>query len=134
MSRRGICNTWFRGRHISPSMPYREARSVAEISEGPTASKSDRTGRNPVMTRLIRRPSSTSGCTAFFLSFKYSVSAYPNVLALPYVAILVTRAPDLMSAHNPGLWEILCKRTCTVEFLSPTIGYVNLTAPVLCSW
>ena len=131
MSKRGICNIWFRGRHISPLLPYREARSVAE---GPTAFKSDRTGRNPVMTRLIRRSSSTSGCTAFFLSFKYSVSAYLNVLALRYVAILVTRAPDLMSAHDPGLWEILCRRTCIVEFLSPTIGYVNLTAPVLCSW
>ena len=42
MSRRGICHIWFRGRHISPSMPYREARSVAERSEGPNASKSDR--------------------------------------------------------------------------------------------
>ena len=39
-------------------MPYREARSVAESSEGPTASKSDRTGRNPGMTRLVRRSSS----------------------------------------------------------------------------
>ena len=66
MSRRGICLIWFRGRHISPSMPYREARSVAESSEGPTASKSDRTGRNPGMTRLVRRSSATSGGTAFF--------------------------------------------------------------------
>ena len=33
-------------------MPYREARSVAESSEGPTAAKSDRTDRNPGMTRL----------------------------------------------------------------------------------
>ena len=66
MSRRGICHIWFRGRHISPSMPYREARSVAESSKGPTASKSDRTGRNPGMTRLVRRSSATSGGTAFF--------------------------------------------------------------------
>ena len=66
MSRRGICLIWFRGRHISPSMPYREARSVAESSEGPTASKSDRTGRNPGMTRLVRRSSAMSGGTAFF--------------------------------------------------------------------
>ena len=66
MSRRGISHIWFRGRHISPSMPYREARSVAESSEGPTASKSDRTGRNPGMTRLVRRSSATSGGTAFF--------------------------------------------------------------------
>ena len=66
MSRRGICLIWFRGRHISPSMPYREARSVAESSEGPTASKSDRTGRNPGMTRLVRRSSAGSGGTAFF--------------------------------------------------------------------
>ena len=65
MSRRGICHIWFRGRHISPSMPYREARSVAESSEGSTASKSDRTGRNPGMTRLVRRSSATSGGTAF---------------------------------------------------------------------
>ena len=63
MSRRGICLIWFRGRHIPPSMPYREARSVAESSEGPTASKSDRTGRNPGMTRLVRRSSATSGGT-----------------------------------------------------------------------
>ena len=66
MSRRGICLIWFRGRHIPPSMPYREARSVAESSEGPTASKSDRTGRNPGMTRLVRRSSATSRGTAFF--------------------------------------------------------------------
>ena len=66
MSRRGICLIWFRGRHIPPSMPYREARSVAESSEGPTASKSDRTGRNPGMTRLVRRSSATTGGTAFF--------------------------------------------------------------------
>ena len=66
MSRRGICHIWFRGRHISPSMPCREARSVAESSEGPTSSKSDRTARNPGMTRLVRRSSATSGVTAFF--------------------------------------------------------------------
>ena len=57
VSRRGIYHIWFRGWHISPSMPYREARSVAESSEGPTSSKSDRTGRNPGMTRLVRRSS-----------------------------------------------------------------------------
>ena len=65
MSRRGICHIWFRGRHISPSMPYREARSVAESSEGPTASKSDRTGRYPGMTRLVRLSSATSGSYFF---------------------------------------------------------------------
>ena len=75
MSRRGICHIWFRGRHISPSMPYREARSVAESSEGPTASKSDRTGRNPGMTRLVRRSSATSEGTALFSLVKHSVSA-----------------------------------------------------------
>ena len=47
-------------------MPFREARSVAESSEGPTASKSDRAGRNPEMTPLVRRSSATSGGTAFF--------------------------------------------------------------------
>ena len=47
-------------------MPYREARSVAESSEGPAASKSDRTGRNFGMTRLVRRSSATFGGTAFF--------------------------------------------------------------------
>ena len=47
-------------------MPYREARSVAESSEGPTASKSDRTGRDPGMTRLVRCSSATSGGTTFF--------------------------------------------------------------------
>ena len=65
VSRRGICHIWFRGRHISPSLPYREARSVAESSEGPTASKSDRTGRNPGMTRSVLRSSAGSGGTAF---------------------------------------------------------------------
>ena len=77
MSRRGICLIWFRGRHIPPSMPYREVRSVAKSSEGTTASKSDRTGRNPGMTRLVRRSSATSGGTAYFsrLVFKHSVSA-----------------------------------------------------------
>ena len=39
VSRRGICHIWFRGRQL-------EARSVAESSEGSSASKSDRTGRN----------------------------------------------------------------------------------------
>ena len=68
MSRRGICHIWFRGRHISPSMPYREARSVAESSEGPTASKSDRTGRNPGMTRLVRRSSAGVWRYCVFLS------------------------------------------------------------------
>ena len=42
-------------------MPYREARSVAESSEGPTASKSDHTDRNPGMTRLVRRSSNNYG-------------------------------------------------------------------------
>ena len=76
VSRRGICHIWFRGRHISPSMPYREARSVAESSEGPTASKSDRTGRNPGMTRLVRRSSAGSGGTAFFFSCSNIPSAH----------------------------------------------------------
>ena len=66
--------------HISPSMPLREARSVAERSEGPAASKSDCTGRNPGMTRLVRRSSATSGCTASLL-FKHSVSACETFLA-----------------------------------------------------
>ena len=88
MSRRGICLIWFRGRHISPSMPYREARSVAESSEGPTASKSDRTGRDPGMTRLVRRSSAGSGGTAFFsLLFKLTVRACVKILALRYVEI-----------------------------------------------
>ena len=56
MSGRGICLICFRGR----------GGSVAESSEGPTASKSDRTGRNPGMTRLVRRSRATSGGTAFF--------------------------------------------------------------------
>ena len=68
MSRRGICHIWFRGRHISPSMPYREARSVAESSEGPTASKSDRTGRNHGMTRFVRRASAGVWRYCVFLS------------------------------------------------------------------
>ena len=66
VNRSGICHIWFRGRHISPSMPYREARSVSERSEWPTASKSDRTSRNPGMSRLVRRSSATSGGIAFF--------------------------------------------------------------------
>ena len=87
MSRCGICHIWFWGRHISPSMPYREARSVAESSGGPIASKSDRTGRNPGMTRLVRR--SSAGCLEvlrFSLLFKYSLNACANVLAHRYLA------------------------------------------------
>ena len=66
MSRRGICHIWLRGRHISHSLPYWEARSVAESSKGPTVSKRDRTGRYLGMIRLVRRSSATSGGTAFF--------------------------------------------------------------------
>ena len=74
MSRRGICLIWFRDRHIPPSMLYREAKSVAESSEGPTASKSDRTGRNPGMTRLVRRSSATSGGNVFSIGVDYGTS------------------------------------------------------------
>ena len=81
MSRRGICHIWFRGRHISPSMPYREARSVAESSEGPTASKSDRTGRNPGMTRLVRRSSAGVWRYCVFLFFFYVSAKLRNALA-----------------------------------------------------
>ena len=70
MSLGGICLIWFRGRHISPSMPYREARSVAESSEGPTASKSDRAGRNPGMTRLVRRSSAMSAFFSLVQTFR----------------------------------------------------------------
>ena len=83
MSRRGICLIWFRGRHISSSMPYREARSVAESSEGPTASKSDRTGRNPGMTRLVRRSSTMSGGTAFFSLVQTFRQRMPKCSASP---------------------------------------------------
>ena len=85
MSRRGICLIWFRGRHISPSMPYREARSVAESSEGPTASKSDRTGRNPGWLVWYDAPAPCLEVLRFSLLFKHSVSAYVNVLAFQYV-------------------------------------------------
>ena len=64
------------------SMSFREARSVAESSEGPTASKSDRMGRCHGTTRLVRRSSATSGATAFFLLFKHSFAACVSVLAL----------------------------------------------------
>ena len=82
MSRRGICHIWFRGRHISPSMPYREARSVAESSEGPTASKSDRTGRNPGMTRLVRRSSAGVWRYCVFLSCSNIASAHAQMFWL----------------------------------------------------
>ena len=82
MSRRGICQIWFRGRHISPSMPYREARSVAESSEGPTASKSDRTGRNPGMTRLVRRSSAGVWRYCVFLSCSNIPSAHAQMFWL----------------------------------------------------
>ena len=82
MSRRGICLIWFRGRHIPPSMPYREARSVAESSEGPTASKSDRTGRNPGMTRLVRRSSAGVWRYCVFLSCSNIPSAHAQIFWL----------------------------------------------------
>ena len=47
-------------------MPYQEARSLAESSKGPTASKNDRTDRNPGMTRFVQRSSALYGGTAFF--------------------------------------------------------------------
>ena len=63
-------------------MPHRE-RSVAESSEGPTASKSDRTGRNPGMTRLVRRSSHGVWRYCFFLfCSNIPVNACVNVLAL----------------------------------------------------
>ena len=82
VSRRGICHIWFRGRHISPSMPYREARSVAESSEGPTASKSDRTGRNPGMTRLVRRSSAGVWRYCVFFSCSNIPSAHAQMFWL----------------------------------------------------
>ena len=82
MSRRGICLIWFRGRHISPLMPYREARSVAESSEGPTASKSDRTGRNPGMTRLVRRSSAVVWRYCILLSCSNIPSAHALMFRL----------------------------------------------------
>ena len=45
-------------------------------SEGPTASKSDCTDRNPGMTRLVRRSSAMSGGTALSLSFSNIPSAH----------------------------------------------------------
>ena len=65
MIRSGICLIWLKGQLFPPSMPFREARLVSESSKEPTASKSDRTGRNPGMTRLVRRSSAGSGGTAF---------------------------------------------------------------------
>ena len=82
VSRRGICHIWFRGRQISPSMPYREARSVAESSEGPTASKSDRTGRNPGMNRLVRRSSAGVWRYCVFLSCSNIPSAHAQMFWL----------------------------------------------------
>ena len=60
--------------------------SVSESNERPTASESDRTGRNPGMTRLVRH--SMAPCPEvlrFSLLFKHSVSARVNFLALRYV-------------------------------------------------
>ena len=87
MSRRGICHIWFMGRHISPLMPYREARSVAESSEGPTASKSDRKGpksRDDSFGATLQRR--CLEVLRFSLLLKHSVCAYANVLALRYLA------------------------------------------------
>ena len=41
--------------YLSQSMLYREARSVAESSEGPTASKRDRTGRDDSFGTTLQR-------------------------------------------------------------------------------
>ena len=73
--------------YLSLNAVPREAKSVAESSGGPIASKSDRTGRNPGMTRLVRR--SSAGCLEvlrFSLLFKYSLNACANILAHRYLA------------------------------------------------
>ena len=127
VSRRGICHIWFRGRHISPSMPYREARSVAESSEGPTASKSDRTGRNPGMTRLVRR--SSAGCLEvlrFSLLFKHSVSACVNVLALRYlllkrVFLLIWKTRFSLSSLRCRIMECFIRN---VSFVAEKVNYL----------
>ena len=85
MSRRGICHIWFRGRHISPSMPYREGRvgsgkqrranCVQKRSHGPK-SRDDSFG-----TTLQRR---CLEVLRFSLLFKHSVSACADVLAFRY--------------------------------------------------
>ena len=69
-------------------MPYREVWSVAESSEGPTASKSDPTGQIPGMTRLVRRSSAMSGGTAFFSPVQTFLERMRNRSDLPIPSVL----------------------------------------------
>ena len=80
-------------------MPYREARSVAESSEGPTASKSDRTGRNPGMTRLVRRSSAMSGGAAFFSL----VHTFRQRMRKCFVSLLHSLTKNLTWWFLPGI-------------------------------
>ena len=58
--------------------------SVSERSDGPTPSKSDLSGRNPEMTRLVRRYSAMSESTAFFLSCSNIPSAHVQIFWLSH--------------------------------------------------
>ena len=69
MRRSGICLIWSRSPYFSLFLPYREEDRYLKAANGQLhASESDRTGRNPGMTRLVRRSGAVSGgtCTAFF--------------------------------------------------------------------
>ena len=68
-------------------MSYREARSVTESNEGPTASKTDPTGKNPRMTRLVQRSSPMSGGTAFFSLVQTFRQRMPKCSAFPISTI-----------------------------------------------
>ena len=78
-------------------MPHREARSVAESSEGPTASKSDRTGRNPGMTRLVRR--SSSGVWRYCVFLSCSNIKYRTIYRISQELINFNETIEPMNSH-----------------------------------
>ena len=83
MSRSGICHVWFRGRHISPSLPYRESRKQRRDNCVQRRSHVPKSRDDSFGTTLQRQ---CLKVLRFSLLFKHSISACANVLALRYLA------------------------------------------------
>ena len=85
VSRSGICLVWFRGRHISPSMPYREEGRYLKEAKGQLRPKAIARAEIPGWLVWYDAPASCLEVLRFSLLFKHSVcsvSPCVNVLAL----------------------------------------------------